>query len=326
MYSPQIAKAGIPWGKVTLVFCDIEGSGDLSRLYGRRFEPARDEYFQILREYLLRHHGFEIDNAGDSIFIAFQNATDAVLFGLEVQRIFAVHRWANGVKDLRVRIGVHTGRPIIRKDRERFTYRGTVTNLTNRVSASCEAGAVAVSEETRQAAASLEPRVVFIARETPPLKTFGDVITYEARSTEEAPPTSASTSLKSEVRRRFASMLRPETNYTAPDQEKETDQLEGARGSQYVPPADSRSSAADAGLDDRAWFEEDTDDDSDIVDFATPREIPMTDLESRSPAGTITSAELSDLNSPGDVDIEELDEDDLEDALPPDARLDPLEP
>lgn len=121
-------------------------------------------------------------------------------------------------------------------------------------------------------------------------------------------------------------MLRPETENLAPDQEKETDQLEGARGLKYNAPPESRSSAADAGLDDGAWFELDTDDDSDAIDFQEPREIPMTDLESRSPASTITSAELSDLNTPGDVDIEELDDDDLEDVLPPDARLDPLEP
>ena len=40
---------------------------------------------------------------------------------------------------------------------------------------------------------------------------------------------------------------------------------------------------------------------------------------------SIHSPELSDMNNPGEIDIEDLDEQALEDVLPVDARLDPIE-
>lgn len=55
------------------------------------------------------------------------------------------------------------------------------------------------------------------------------------------------------------------------------------------------------------------------------REIPMSDLPTRPDDAGVHSPELSDLNTPGEIDIEDLDEDAVSDALPPDARLDPLE-
>lgn len=121
-------------------------------------------------------------------------------------------------------------------------------------------------------------------------------------------------------------MLRP--NQQDDVQQRDTDELEGATGLRKDPPTDSRSSEADAGLDDKPWFEPDVDLDSDLDEADAPREITMTDLEAQMPGSSfITSAELSDLNTPGDVDIEDLDYDDLDDTdLPPDARLDPLEP
>lgn len=55
------------------------------------------------------------------------------------------------------------------------------------------------------------------------------------------------------------------------------------------------------------------------------REIPMTDLPAARRNDAVHSPELSDLNTPGEIDIEDLDEDAVNDVLPPDARLDPLE-
>ena len=55
------------------------------------------------------------------------------------------------------------------------------------------------------------------------------------------------------------------------------------------------------------------------------REIPMTDLNLPPDDSGVHSPELADLNTPGEIDIEDLDEDAVNDALPPDARLDPLE-
>ena len=99
-------------------------------------------------------------------------------------------------------------------------------------------------------------------------------------------------------------------------------------------PADSPSSEVDAGLDDPVMdeldngigLEEDADLDENLPDGEI-REISMTDLDDAPNEDIIHSPELSDMNIPGELDIEGLDEDALEDAgLPPDALLDRLEP
>ncbi|HEX8550667.1 MAG TPA: hypothetical protein VF681_03840 [Abditibacteriaceae bacterium] len=43
------------------------------------------------------------------------------------------------------------------------------------------------------------------------------------------------------------------------------------------------------------------------------------------PSDGIHSPEMSDMNNPGEIDIDGLDEDAVMDLLPPDARLDPIE-
>ncbi|HEY0073431.1 MAG TPA: hypothetical protein VGB77_04955 [Abditibacteriaceae bacterium] len=131
------------------------------------------------------------------------------------------------------------------------------------------------------------------------------------------------------------------------DKTYDTDRLEtaSAGGSDTADdtsnfPLDSPTSASDAGLDD-ALLEETGDDLSDAElleddlnaadsEFAdedgNPRgiEIPMSDIEMEPDA--LSAPEMSDLNLPGEIDIEELDEHALDNTdLPADARLDPIE-
>src|SRR5688500_9582052 len=102
---------------------------------------------------------------------------------------------------------------------------------------------------------------------------------------------------------------------------------------------DSASSETDAGLDDPAIEETDVieleadsgteflDPESQFVKATEPRtrEIPITDLEEEFEEDLVHSPELADMSTPGEVDIEDLNEDALDDALPPDARLDRIE-
>jgi len=101
-------------------------------------------------------------------------------------------------------------------------------------------------------------------------------------------------------------------------------------------PADSPTSAFDAGLDDELLDEAEIDENTDLPlpgeigadddeESDTRREIPMSDLPDAPREDFIHSPELSDLNVPGEIDIEDLDEDAVTESLPPDARLDPLE-
>jgi hypothetical protein len=101
-------------------------------------------------------------------------------------------------------------------------------------------------------------------------------------------------------------------------------------------PEDSPSSEYDAGLDDEMMDEADISEGSndkaadgeigedDATEYSR-REIPMTDLPDAPREDFIHSPDTADMNVPGEIDIEDLDEDSVMDALPPDARLDPLE-
>ena len=104
-------------------------------------------------------------------------------------------------------------------------------------------------------------------------------------------------------------------------------------------PADSPDSNFDAGLDDELSDEAEiggngdqplsgemeAEDEDKGSDEYSRREIPITDLTDASREDFIHSPEMSDMNVPGEIDIEDLDEDAVMEALPPDARLDPLE-
>ena len=100
-----------PSGVVTLVFTDIEGSSALSERHGDRFELARAEYFQLLREEAGRFEGYEVRSTGDGLFLAFARATSALLFAVEVQRSCVQREWTVG--PLRTRIGIHSGEPFV---------------------------------------------------------------------------------------------------------------------------------------------------------------------------------------------------------------------
>ncbi len=110
---------------------------------------------------------------------------------------------------------------------------------------------------------------------------------------------------------------------------KDTDQMETLQPG-VNPVEDSASSEADAGLIDPT--REDAEADVDIyreMDETTPdmnaanMEVPMSDLSYREPQ--LHSPVMGSMNAPGEVDMEELDEETVREALPPDARLDALE-
>lgn len=122
-------------------------------------------------------------------------------------------------------------------------------------------------------------------------------------------------------------MLRPENTHPN-DQSyspQESDSLETVVPGAAADPFESPSTQADAGLDE-APRDLSTDYDADD-DFEPLREITMTDLAAGGSAPSLRSPEMDDLNFPGEIDMEELDEDALSDTdIPRDALLDPLEP
>lgn len=100
-----------PGGTVTFLFTDIEGSTELLKHLRERYVTVLTDHRRILRDSFKRWNGHEVDTEGDSFFVSFSRATDALKAVVEIQKSLAAEAWPEGV-EVRVRMGMHTGEPI----------------------------------------------------------------------------------------------------------------------------------------------------------------------------------------------------------------------
>jgi predicted ATPase/class 3 adenylate cyclase len=128
----------LPSGTVTFLFSDIEGSTRLLQELGESYADALAEHRRIVREVIERHAGVEVDTQGDAFFIAFARASEALAAAAEAQQALAPGR-------IRVRIGVHTGEPIVTEE----GYVGIDVHRAARIAAAGHGGQVLVSQTTR---------------------------------------------------------------------------------------------------------------------------------------------------------------------------------
>jgi YVTN family beta-propeller protein len=134
----------LPAGTVTFLFSDIEGSTQLLKELGPRYADALAEHQRILRDAFAAHGGREVDTQGDSFFVAFGRAKDAVAAAADAQRDLAAHPWPGGTM-LRVRMGLHTGEPRLGGER----YVGLGVHRAARIAAAGHGGQVLLSRTTR---------------------------------------------------------------------------------------------------------------------------------------------------------------------------------
>ncbi len=99
-----------PSGTVTFLFTDIEGSTRLLDQLGEQYLDLLAEHNWILREVCSKFHGHEEGTQGDSFFVAFNRATEAITAACQIQYELARRQWPEDVK-VRVRMGLHTGEP-----------------------------------------------------------------------------------------------------------------------------------------------------------------------------------------------------------------------
>jgi YVTN family beta-propeller protein len=135
---------GLPSGTVTFLFTDIEGSTRLERELRERYSEVLAEHGRLLRDTFERYGGQEVDTQGDSFFVVFPRARDAVAAAVDVQKALAVHEWPQGCQ-LRVRIGMHTGEASLSDGR----YVGLAVHRAARISAAGHGGQILVSGSTR---------------------------------------------------------------------------------------------------------------------------------------------------------------------------------
>jgi YVTN family beta-propeller protein len=135
----------LPRGTVTFLFTDIEGSTRVLTALGPLYGEALAEHQRILRAAFAAHGGREVDTQGDSFFVAFARAKDAVAAAVDAQHDLADHSWPEGGA-VRVRMGLHTGEPRLGGER----YVGLGVHKAARIAAAGYGGQVLLSRTTRE--------------------------------------------------------------------------------------------------------------------------------------------------------------------------------
>jgi class 3 adenylate cyclase len=74
------------------------------------------DHARLLGEAIDLNNGHFDDTQEDAVFAVFRRSRDAVAAATVAQRELAAHRWPHGV-DLRVRMGLQTGEPLIEGER-----------------------------------------------------------------------------------------------------------------------------------------------------------------------------------------------------------------
>ena len=101
----------LPGGTLTVLLTDVEESTPLTVRLGERYPEVLATHCALLRAAFAAHEGREVDTQGDSFFVVFPRATQAVAAAVASQRSLMAATWpAGGI--VRVRIGMHTGEPI----------------------------------------------------------------------------------------------------------------------------------------------------------------------------------------------------------------------
>jgi YVTN family beta-propeller protein len=136
--------ADLPSGAVTFLFTDIEGSTRLVKQLRERYGEVLHEHQHLLRAAFEAHGGHEVDTQGDSFFVAFSSARDALLAAVEGQLALSSHPWPEGV-EIKVRMGLHTGQAVASSGR----YTGLAVHRAARIGAAGHGGQILVSQATQ---------------------------------------------------------------------------------------------------------------------------------------------------------------------------------
>ncbi|HEY7206293.1 MAG TPA: adenylate/guanylate cyclase domain-containing protein [Methylomirabilota bacterium] len=144
--------AALPTGFVTLLMTDIEGSTALLRRLGDRYGDLLNDVRSILRAAVLRASGREIDARADEYFAVFERAPAAVAAAVAIQRTIGARAWPDEL-DVRVRVGIHSGRPTLTD----VGYIGLAVHTTARVCSAAHGGQILLSARARGAVDSSGP-------------------------------------------------------------------------------------------------------------------------------------------------------------------------
>lgn len=142
----------LPTGTVTFLLTDIEGSTDLLQRLGDRYAALLADVRAILRGAAHRAGGREVDARADEFLGVFVRAPAALEAAIEIVRAARARAWPDGA-EVRIRIGLHTGRPTLTD----AGYVGLAVHTVARVSAAAHGDQILLSAPSRAAMSRSRP-------------------------------------------------------------------------------------------------------------------------------------------------------------------------
>lgn len=136
----------LPKGRVALLFADVEDSTGLLTRLGDGWPPVLNQLRRILRAETRAGGGHVVDSRADEFFAAFAQPSQALAAAIAMQRAIGGHEWPDGTA-MRVRIGLHAGRPSLNA----AGYVGIAVNTVARICDAGHGGQVLVSAAVRDA-------------------------------------------------------------------------------------------------------------------------------------------------------------------------------
>jgi len=182
-----------PYGDVTIVYTDVQGSTSLWESCPSAMKEAQDIHDTIMRQCYSDHKGYEIMTEGDSFNLAFQHPVDALAFALQCQQKLYQADWPKGILDhpdgkdepnlkfrgFRVRFGIHHGptTSMIHENTGRTVYAGEAVQIAKAIEGMCHGGQILTSMETWKAVSGMAER--YLGR--PQVLDCGEHLLFESK-------------------------------------------------------------------------------------------------------------------------------------------------
>jgi class 3 adenylate cyclase len=149
----------LPKGHVTFLLIDLEGSTTLLARLDDRYASLIADVRRVTRGAVRQAGGREVDARADDLFAVFEQAPAAIEAALAIQRQMGTGPWPDGA-DVRVRIGVHSGRPTLTDT----GYVGLSVHTAARICYAAHGGQIVVSSAVHSAALPSLPEGVGLRR------------------------------------------------------------------------------------------------------------------------------------------------------------------
>ncbi len=139
----------LPKGTVTFLLTDLEGSTELLRTLGDEYASLLRDVRRLVRAELRSAGGYEVSARGDDVFAVFERAPAGLVGALAIQRAMRDRTWPGG-HDVRLRIGLHRGRPALTDT----GYVGLSVHAAARICFAAHGGQIVMSSAVRTAMGS----------------------------------------------------------------------------------------------------------------------------------------------------------------------------